>query len=142
MFHLFAGVINSINFFIFDFFSPGYYMFMEASAPRVQGDKTWFVSSPFPAFSSGSKCFIFWYFMKGRGIGSLNVYIDDTTNTTHTLTWTQSGDKGSNWLQGKMPIPPQSKEYMVCSIMLCFVLLKQFSFYSFKIDFCCHVFGL
>ncbi|KAL8608892.1 hypothetical protein ACOMHN_065230 [Nucella lapillus] len=53
----------------------GHYMFMESSAPRVQGDKTWLVSQPFPAFSSGSVCFNFWYHMYGQSIGSLNVYI-------------------------------------------------------------------
>ena len=45
--------------------------------------------------------------------GSLNVYLDDTANTTHTLLWSQSGNQGNSWLQGQMPIPTQAKEYQV-----------------------------
>jgi hypothetical protein len=41
------------------------------------------------------------------------VYIDNIANTTHTMLWTQSGQKGQQWLQGQMPIPPQSVGYTV-----------------------------
>ena len=55
----------------FQFCFAGAYMFMESSAPRKSGDKTWFLSQPFPAFSSGTKCFHFWYHMYGAGIGEI-----------------------------------------------------------------------
>ena len=47
----------------------GGYMFMESSAPRKMGDKTWFVSQPFPAFTDATRCFNFWYHSYGDGIG-------------------------------------------------------------------------
>ena len=41
------------------------------------------------------------------------MYVDDVANTTHSLLWSQSGNKGNSWLQGQMPIPPQPKGYQV-----------------------------
>ncbi|KAK7098916.1 hypothetical protein V1264_003131 [Littorina saxatilis] len=93
--------------------TSGGYMFMESSAPRHTGDKIWLVSQPFPAFTSKTKCFNFWFHMYGAGIGTLNVYMDSTDNTTHMLLWSQHDSKGDNWLQGQMPLPPQSKEYQI-----------------------------
>ncbi|KAK7473655.1 hypothetical protein BaRGS_00035133, partial [Batillaria attramentaria] len=92
--------------------TAGGFVFIESSAPRRTGDKAWLISQPFPAFT-GARCFNFWYHMYGSGIGSLNVYVDDTANTTKTLLWSQKDNKGDRWLQGQMPIPPQSKEYLV-----------------------------
>ncbi|XP_025085517.1 MAM and LDL-receptor class A domain-containing protein 1-like [Pomacea canaliculata] len=90
----------------------GGFVFIESSAPRVPGDRAWLVSQPFTAFR-GSRCLIFWYHMYGSGIGSLNVYLDDTANTSHTKLWMQSDNKGEKWLQGQIPLPSQSKEYQI-----------------------------
>ena len=50
----------------------GHYMYIEASAPRKQGDKARLMS---PTYTDNSAiCVQFWYHMYGNGIGTLNVY--------------------------------------------------------------------
>ena len=39
--------------------------------------------------------------MYGRNMGSLNIYAKPT-ETNATLLWTQSGDKGDQWLYGRV----------------------------------------
>ena len=46
----------------------GHYVYIETSAPRVKGDKAWFLS---PTFTPGAtpKCMSFWYHMLGTSVG-------------------------------------------------------------------------
>lgn len=48
------------------------------------------------------------------------MYLDDRANTSHTILWTQSKDKGDVWQHGQIPLPPQSKEYQVYTGLDCF----------------------
>lgn len=41
------------SFFFSLLFSSGYYVYIESSSPRKQGDKAWLVSSPFLATNAG-----------------------------------------------------------------------------------------
>ncbi|XP_015749454.1 PREDICTED: MAM and LDL-receptor class A domain-containing protein 1-like [Acropora digitifera] len=50
--------------------------------------------------SSERTCIQFWYHMRGREIGILNVYI--RTNETRTLIWQLAGDQGDNWNFGQV----------------------------------------
>lgn len=70
--------------------STGYYMYIETSSPRQQGDNAK-LTSPWLQFS-GSMCLKFYYHMYGTGIGTLKVNV----NRTHVFS--VSGDKGNKWL--------------------------------------------
>lgn len=90
--------------------ASGHYIYLESSAPRVQGDKARYISQAFPA-QSNAACLSFSFYMYGANIGSLGVYV--LTNTTaDSLTneaqlWKLSGAAGNSWMQGQMNIPTQ-----------------------------------
>ncbi|KAH3887686.1 hypothetical protein DPMN_011704 [Dreissena polymorpha] len=52
--------------------SPGHYMYIETSAPRVPGNKAWLISQTFNP-STAPQCFTFWYHMYGSTIGMLQL---------------------------------------------------------------------
>ena len=104
-------MINAINTINVDalpfksFFFSGYYMYVEASWPRRQGDKALLTSEEFFRTSSSGRCIKFWYNMHGNSIGTLNVYYK--TNTTKTVIWGLSGQQSSSvteWKFGQAPI--------------------------------------
>lgn len=41
-------------------------------------------------------CLQFWYHMFGKHIGQLNAYM--ATDSSETLVWSMSGDKGDHWM--------------------------------------------
>lgn len=53
------------------------------------------------------RCFRFWYFMSGEGIGRLNVIL--TTHSSqvsqNTSAWSRKGEHGSYWHMGELDIP-------------------------------------
>ena len=79
----------------------GQYIYLEASAPRVQGDRCWLQSQSFGP-TQGS-CVSFWYSMYGVNIGTLNVYAAYSNGQNRTL-WTLSGDQGNTWKNGQAPL--------------------------------------
>lgn len=83
------------------YFVSGKYIYLEASAPRVQGDKCWLQSQRFGA-TKGS-CISFWYNMNGANIGTLNVYVAYSTGGNSTV-WTLSSDQGATWKNGQAPL--------------------------------------
>eukprot|EP00794_Sanderia_malayensis_P017044 gene17044-18759_t len=87
--------------------ASGYYVFIETSAPRRTGDKAALLSMQFPATTGTGRCLSFWYHMYGSSIGTLNVFqrsLSGTTVTATTLLWQLRGQKGNQWLQGKIPL--------------------------------------
>ena len=50
-------------------------MFIEASAPRREGDNAFLVSESFERTTGTGRCMRFWYHMAGTGMGTLNIYI-------------------------------------------------------------------
>ena len=97
---------TNANYFYFD--DVGYYAFIESSWPRVPGDKAVLKSIVFPATSATGGCFKFWYHMKGSSIGDLKVYIRKVSSNAKVLStelmWMLSGNKGKDWLEGKVPL--------------------------------------
>ena len=83
----------------------GYYMYIEASSPRVQGDIAK-LNSPLLKFS-GTMCLKFFYYMYGDTVNSLRVII----NGTQTV-FRRSGDKGPKWFEA-MVTTSLSGMYMV-----------------------------
>lgn len=90
--------------------SSGHYIYIESSAPRVQGDTARYVSQAFPA-QTNDACLSFYFHMYGSDISSLSVYV--LTNTTSDSTtnearlWKLTGQAGNSWQQGQMNIPSQ-----------------------------------
>jgi len=74
----------------------GYYMYIETSSPRQQGDKA-VLNSPQLQFS-GSMCLKFYYHMYGSDIGTLNVIINGNN------VFTASGDQGNMWRRAAIDV--------------------------------------
>ncbi|CAG5126615.1 unnamed protein product, partial [Candidula unifasciata] len=88
----------------------GYYMYLEASAPHIQG-QTAVLSSERLSPTNGS-CFTFWYHMYGSSIGKLNILIS-ITPTQNATVWSLFGDQGNQWLNGQAPIVSQYNSFFI-----------------------------
>lgn len=75
--------------------SQGYYMYIETSFPRRQGDKAQ-LYSPLYQEPATACTFSFWYHMYGATIGTLNVYV--VRRGINTQVWTKAGNQGNAWL--------------------------------------------
>lgn len=77
--------------------TAGYYAYIETSSPTKPGDKATLVSEyldPTPTSSSG--CFGVWYFMYGRDVGDLTVWVNETESGLRLLR-NITGEQGFNW---------------------------------------------
>ena len=81
--------------------SIGYYMYIETSSPRQQGDNAKLNSPKLPF--SGSMCLKFYYHMYGANIGKLEVMISGNK------VFTASGDKGNKWLRAAIDVSLSGK---------------------------------
>lgn len=99
----------------------GFFMYIEASSPRKEGDRARLIS---PVFSIPPKnpygttntayCFSFYYNMYGQHIGTLNVYLRLKSQTsTESPFWSTSGNKGQHWFQARVNIHPNSSFQVV-----------------------------
>uniref|UniRef100_A0A3Q2QCN2 MAM domain containing glycosylphosphatidylinositol anchor 2 n=1 Tax=Fundulus heteroclitus TaxID=8078 RepID=A0A3Q2QCN2_FUNHE len=96
--------------------NQGFYMFIETSSPRLEGDKARLMSPNFNILSKGvsssassnpTYCFTFYYHMYGRHIGALNIFLRQKGQTlTDTLVWSLTGNQGNNWRQARVNIHP------------------------------------
>uniref|UniRef100_A0A2C9KBP7 MAM domain-containing protein n=1 Tax=Biomphalaria glabrata TaxID=6526 RepID=A0A2C9KBP7_BIOGL len=91
--------------------ATGKYVFIDASAPRVQGDKAWFVSQDLsPDMPS---CLKFWYNMNGPTVGTLNIWVKQSSDNSLRPIWSLSGNQGQSWMIGQALIPRQTGSYQV-----------------------------
>ncbi|KGM00346.1 MAM domain-containing glycosylphosphatidylinositol anchor protein 2, partial [Charadrius vociferus] len=99
----------------------GFYMYIETSRPRLEGEKARLVS---PVFSVAPKnpygatntayCFSFYYHMYGQHIGSLNVYLRLKGQTAiENPLWSSSGNKGQHWNQARVNINPPTSFQLI-----------------------------
>ncbi|XP_016353998.1 MAM domain-containing glycosylphosphatidylinositol anchor protein 2-like isoform X1 [Sinocyclocheilus anshuiensis] len=101
----------------------GFYMYIETSRPRLEGDKARLLT---PSFNIAPKnpygnvatnptyCFSFYYHMYGKHIGTLNVYLRQKSQMGQdTSVWTLSGNQGDRWRQARVNINPTSSFQMV-----------------------------
>ncbi|XP_033638977.1 MAM and LDL-receptor class A domain-containing protein 1-like [Asterias rubens] len=77
----------------------GFYIFLETSSPRVNGDKAWFVSEHIDP--SAGRCLTFWYHMYGSTVNALNVYVQSAKASSLSQVWTRSGSQGNYWRMGE-----------------------------------------
>ncbi|XP_065195813.1 MAM and LDL-receptor class A domain-containing protein 1-like [Sycon ciliatum] len=77
----------------------GHYLYIEASS-RTADDKAIIYSPHYTTLHPKVCTFSFWYHMYGEDIGMLNVYVK--TSTANVRVFTQSGNKGNNWLRARV----------------------------------------
>ncbi|XP_071486324.1 MAM and LDL-receptor class A domain-containing protein 1-like [Diadema antillarum] len=76
----------------------GFYLYFETShTTLIPGDNAILVSEHFDP--APAACLSFWYHMYGTGVGELNIYVTDNTNSQAQV-WTKSGDQGNVWWSG------------------------------------------
>ena len=89
-------------------------MYIETSSPRTKWDTARLVS---PKYYGKASCKLeFWYHMKGRDIGRLNVYIRSffsIYNKSEALWWSLSGNQDNAWYQARIPTFSQPFEFEV-----------------------------
>lgn len=94
--------------------SQGYYMYIETSSPRHQGDVARLIS---PATDGSIKqCFTFWYHMYGAHIQDLNIYFKLGNASRGTVSWTRHGTQGNRWIQGSVQIPGGGASFGVTNV--------------------------
>ncbi|XP_015206050.1 MAM domain-containing glycosylphosphatidylinositol anchor protein 2 isoform X2 [Lepisosteus oculatus] len=99
----------------------GFYMYIETSRPRREGEKARLLTpifnvapkNPYGATNS-AYCFSFYYHMYGRHIGTLNAYLRLKGQTSlESPMWTLSGNQGERWWQARVNIHPTSSFQMM-----------------------------
>ncbi|MBN3278944.1 MDGA2 protein, partial [Polyodon spathula] len=94
----------------------GFYMYIETSRPRLEGEKARLVSptfniapkNPYGAINS-AYCFSFYYHMYGKHIGTLNAYLRLKGQTTvDSPVWSLSGNQGEHWRLATANIHPNT----------------------------------
>lgn len=83
-------------------------MYIETSWPRKPGDYARLTSPLHDPSDGNGKCLIFWYHMKGNGIGRLNVYIKKGNNIGKAM-FSESGNKGDDWNRGMVTVKSLTK---------------------------------
>ncbi|KAG1941789.1 MAM domain-containing glycosylphosphatidylinositol anchor protein [Pimephales promelas] len=96
----------------------GFYMYIETSRPRKEGDTARLLSpvfnvapkNPYSITSPPAYCFSFYYHMYGKHIGSLNAFVKQKGQSTSDAgpVWSLSGNQGDRWRHAKITIHPVS----------------------------------
>ena len=84
---------------------PGYYLYIEASSPRRQGDLAR-ISTPQYQATTGSMCLQFWYHMWGQNMGSLQIFVQDSSGKKSI--WKRSGNQVNLWLYNTATFTPNA----------------------------------
>jgi len=101
-------------------FYTGWYIFIETSVPRRRGDKAWLQSAVYTATGPTPQCLNFWYNMYGRNIGGLTVYVFQNGSMPGNPIWSLTGNQGTGWKNGKVPIT-SSSQYTVWAHLILFI---------------------
>ncbi|XP_045916038.1 MAM domain-containing glycosylphosphatidylinositol anchor protein 2 isoform X6 [Micropterus dolomieu] len=100
----------------------GFYMYIETSRPRKEGDQARLVSpffnvapkNPYGITNPPAYCFGFFYHMYGKHIGTLNAFLKQKGQTTSEgPAWSLSGNQGDRWKQAKVSIHPTASFQVV-----------------------------
>ncbi|XP_073349054.1 MAM domain-containing glycosylphosphatidylinositol anchor protein 2-like isoform X5 [Pagrus major] len=100
----------------------GFYMYIETSRPRKEGDQARLVSpffnvapkNPYGITNPPAYCFGFFYHMYGKHIGTLNAFLKQKGQTTSEgPVWSLSGNQGERWKQAKVSIHPTASFQVV-----------------------------
>ncbi|XP_028397236.1 MAM and LDL-receptor class A domain-containing protein 1-like [Dendronephthya gigantea] len=88
----------------------GSYIFIEASSPRVAGDKAILNSGPFKP--DRNFCFMFYYHMFGPHIGRLSVYRTGLNKTDAQVLWTRNASLSKYWNAASIDIESKEAFYL------------------------------
>ena len=102
-------------------FLIGKYIFIESSDYETSSVTAVLASGVVD--SSERTCIQFWYHMRGREIGILNVYI--RTNETRTLIWQLAGEQGDNWNFGQVGYKGDSPYEVRHCLHCCKISIKE-----------------
>lgn len=89
-------------------FFTGRYIYLEASDYGA-GDAA--VLTSYAIGAGIATCVQFWYHMKGKDVGSLNVVI--LKNDSRIIVWSQTGQQGADWLFGQVGYKDVFNSYKV-----------------------------
>ncbi|XP_051552900.1 MAM and LDL-receptor class A domain-containing protein 1 [Myxocyprinus asiaticus] len=90
--------------------ASGYYFYMETTSDHVQGKSARITSPLLPA--GDAKCIQLWYYMEGKGTGTLNVY-QQFSDKDQSLQVTQSGGQGGMWRFAQTPLTLSGSNYRI-----------------------------
>ena len=82
----------------------GYYIYTEASSPRVALERARITTRTLIPTSLLGNCLAFWYHMTGSTMGTLNLFMTSLANGTDTTLWSKSGEQDAGWLLGQRTI--------------------------------------
>nr|XP_046155327.1 MAM domain-containing glycosylphosphatidylinositol anchor protein 2-like isoform X1 [Oncorhynchus gorbuscha] len=100
----------------------GFYMYIETSRPRKEGEVARLVSpffnvapkNPYGITNPPAYCFGFFFHMYGKHIGTLNALLRQKGHAaTEGPTWSLSGNQGDHWKQAKVSIHPTASFQVV-----------------------------
>uniref|UniRef100_A0A8C8CDD0 MAM domain containing glycosylphosphatidylinositol anchor 2 n=1 Tax=Oncorhynchus tshawytscha TaxID=74940 RepID=A0A8C8CDD0_ONCTS len=100
----------------------GFYMYIETSRPRKEGEVARLVSpffnvapkNPYGITNPPAYCFGFFFHMYGKHIGTLNALLRQKGQAaTEGPTWSLSGNQGDHWKQAKVSIHPTASFQVV-----------------------------
>ncbi|KAI3364445.1 hypothetical protein L3Q82_011235, partial [Scortum barcoo] len=103
----------------------GFYMYIETSRPRKEGDQARLVSpffnvapkNPYGITNPPAYCFGFFYHMYGKHIGTLNAFLKQKPKAKRPRrsrpVWSLSGNQGERWKQAKVSIHPTASFQVV-----------------------------
>ena len=96
----------------------GSYIFIEASSPRVKGDKAIIEAGPFKA--DQNYCFKFHYHMYGEDIGRLSIYLTWANRTNIQLLWSENTSDVGQWQDSSLDVRSMKQFYvrMTCGEMV------------------------
>nr|XP_023829395.1 MAM domain-containing glycosylphosphatidylinositol anchor protein 2-like [Salvelinus alpinus] len=100
----------------------GFYMYIETSRPRKEGEVARLVSpffnvvpkNPYGIANPPAYCFSFFFHMYGKHIGTLNAFLRQKGQTAaEGPAWSLSGNQGDRWKQAKVSIHPTASFQVV-----------------------------
>ena len=84
------------------FAGEGWYVYIEASSPRLKGDIARFSSAQIDKAGIPT-CIDFWFHMYGDAVDTLNVYTRANGNLGNPV-WTRTGERGTDWVRGQVEV--------------------------------------
>eukprot|EP00794_Sanderia_malayensis_P012311 gene12311-13581_t len=89
----------------------GTYAFIEGSPPRWPDEIARLISKDIPA-EFGDHCLTFYYIMKGKHIGYLDVHLKTASNEIMNL-WRKNGHQGPDWYNAAVNLPDLEEPFKV-----------------------------
>lgn len=82
---------------------PGFYLSGQLWK-RPAGSRVAIQTAVMEPTESDGECLMFWYHMEGSGVGELSVYLQTLDESVLPVSWTRSGDQGSQWRHGRVTL--------------------------------------